>query len=97
MRWVVVTLIVLLALLQHRLWVGEGSLAELHALRAQMAAQEAELAQLRDRNSALAAEVDDLKTGLSAMEERARSELGMIQRGEVFLQVIEKPLQSEEQ
>ena len=97
MRWVVVTLIALFALLQYRLWVGEGSLAELHALRAQMAAQEAELAQLRARNSDLAAEVDDLKTGLSAMEERARSELGMIQRGEVFLQVIEKPLEPEGQ
>ncbi|TVQ91242.1 MAG: cell division protein FtsB [Chromatiaceae bacterium] len=97
MRWVVVTLIALFALLQYRLWVGEGSLAELHALRAQMAAQEVELAQLRARNSDLAAEVDDLKTGLSAMEERARSELGMIQRGEVFLQVIEKPLEPEGQ
>jgi cell division protein FtsB len=90
-RWVVLGLLLLLGLLQYRLWLGEGSLAELHALRAQIAGYREELAQLEARNLALAAEVEDLRIGLEAIEDRARSELGMIQRGEVFLQVIEKP------
>lgn len=96
MRWLVLTLVVLLAFLQVRLWVGDGSLAELRALRARIAATEAELARLQARNNALAAEVEDLKTGFDAIEERARSELGMIQSGEVFLQVVERPLPREE-
>jgi cell division protein FtsB len=91
MRWVILFLIVLFGLLQYRLWVGDGSLAELHALRAQIDDYRAEIERLQARNLALAAEVQDLKTGLEAIEDRARSELGMIQRGEVFLQVIEKP------
>ncbi|MBK5929603.1 cell division protein FtsB [Halochromatium salexigens] len=95
MRWLVLTLVVLLAFLQVRLWVGDGSLAELHALRARIAETETELARLQIRNNALAAEVVDLKTGLDAIEERARSELGMIQSGEVFLQVVEEPLPQE--
>jgi len=89
-RWVILGLLLLLGLLQYRLWVGEGSLEELHALRAQIDGYRAELKQLEARNLALAAEVEDLRTGLEAIEDRARSELGMIQRGEVFLQVIEK-------
>jgi cell division protein FtsB len=88
-RWLVVVLLLLLGLLQHRLWFGDGGLSELWALRDQIRAQEAELARLRDRNSALAAEVHNLKTGLDAIEERARNELGMIRSGELFLQVVE--------
>jgi cell division protein FtsB len=91
MRWLVLLLLVLLGFLQYRLWVGDGGLAELHTLRSQIAEHEAELKRLQARNSALAAEVQNLKTGLDAIEERARNELGMIRRGEVFLQVIEKP------
>ena len=91
MRWLILGLIVLLGLLQYRLWVGDGSLEELHALRAQISDYRAELEGLKARNLALAADVQNLKDGLEAIEDRARSELGMIQRGEVFLQVIEKP------
>jgi cell division protein FtsB len=91
MRWLILGLIILLGLLQYRLWIGKGSLEELHALRAQIADYRTEMDGLRARNLALAAEVQDLKDGLQAIEDRARSELGMIQRGEVFLQVIEKP------
>jgi len=90
-RWVILGLLLLLGLLQYRLWVGEGSIKELYALRAQIDEHRAELRRLEARNLALAAEVEDLRTGLEAIEDRARSELGMIQRGEVFLQVIEKP------
>ncbi|NBC12532.1 MAG: cell division protein FtsB [Gammaproteobacteria bacterium] len=89
-RWVILGLLLLLVLLQYRLWVGEGSIKELHALRAQIEEHREELQRLEARNLALAAEVEDLRTGLEAIEDRARSELGMIQRGEVFLQVIEK-------
>jgi cell division protein FtsB len=91
MRWLILGLLVLLGLLQYRLWVGDGSLEELHALRAQIADYRTELEALNARNLALAADVQNLKDGLEAIEDRARSELGMIQRGEVFLQVIEKP------
>ena len=91
MRWLVLALVVLLGFLQYRLWVGDGSLADQHALQARISETETELARLQARNNALAAEVEDLKTGLDAIEERARSQLGMIQSGEVFLQVVEEP------
>ncbi len=88
-RWLVPILLLLLAVLQYRLWVGEGSLAEVHALRAEIAEQEAEIDAMQERNAALEAEVESLRSGFDALEERARSELGMIKRGETFLQVIE--------
>lgn len=91
MRLLIVLLLVLVAFLQYRLWVGEGSLAEVHALKQEIADQEAELARLMARNRELQAEVDDLRTGINALEERARGELGMIKPGEIFLQVIERP------
>jgi cell division protein FtsB len=89
MRTLILTLVLLLGWLQYRLWVGEGSLAEIHALRSDMAQQTQEIATLRARNQALAAEVANLKAGDEALEERARTDLGMIKQGEVFLQVIE--------
>jgi cell division protein FtsB len=89
MRVLILTLALLVAWLQYRLWVGEGSLAEVHALKADIARQTTELAKLRARNQALAAEVADLRSGNEALEERARMDLGMIKQGEVFLQVIE--------
>jgi len=79
----------MLFVLQYRLWVGEGSLAVVYGLRQSIEKQQAELMQLRRRNSALQAEVVDLKRGLEAVEERARNELGMIRDQEVFYQVIE--------
>jgi cell division protein FtsB len=91
MRWIAGILLVCLLVLQYRLWVGDGSLAEVHDLKEEMAAQKAELARLRTRNQALEAEVQDLRSGLDALEERARTDLGMIKQGETFLQVIEPP------
>jgi cell division protein FtsB len=90
MRWLAAALLLSLIWLQYRLWVGDGSLAEVRGLRQEIAAQQEELKQLRARNHALEAEVQDLHEGLDALEERARSELGMIKQGEVFLQVIEE-------
>ncbi len=79
----------MLVILQYRLWVGEGSLAELHLLKADIEIQKDELQQMRRRNQALQAEVNDLKKGLEAIEERARNDLGMIKEGEIFYQIIE--------
>jgi cell division protein FtsB len=91
MRWLGAVLLLVLLVLQYRLWVGDGSLAEVWALREEIDTQQKELAQLRSRNQTLEAEVLDLREGLDALEERARSELGMIKEGEMFLQVIEEP------
>ena len=88
-RLVILILVLMLIFLQYRLWVGEGSLAEVYNLRREIEAQHQTLERLRQRNQALQAEVADLKRGLAAIEERARSELGMIKEGEVFYQVIE--------
>jgi len=74
--------------LQYRLWVGEGSLAEVSTLKHQLAAQRAELRDLQERNATLQAEVDDLKEGLAAIEARARSELGLIRQGETYFQLL---------
>lgn len=91
MRWLLWLLVVLLVLLQYRLWVGDGSLAEVWELYQQVEAQREENQRLRERNQALEAEVTDLKQGLDAIEERAREELGMIRDGETFYQIIEEP------
>ncbi len=88
LRLVVLGLVVTLLSLQYRLWVGDGSVAEVRHLQRQIAAQRAELAALDERNAALKAEVAGLKKGLAAVEARARSELGMIRENETFFQVI---------
>jgi cell division protein FtsB len=91
MRWLLWLLVVLLVLLQYRLWVGDGSLAEVWGLYQQVEAQREENRRLQERNQALDAEVTDLKQGLDAIEERAREELGMVKDGETFYQIIEDP------
>ena len=89
MRLLIGVLALLFVLLQYRLWVGEGSLAEVNNLRHEIAHQRSELERLWARNRALQAEVDDLREGMEAIEERARNELGMVKPGEVFYQVVE--------
>ncbi|HSR66156.1 MAG TPA: cell division protein FtsB [Xanthomonadaceae bacterium] len=91
LRIIVLLLVALLAWLQYRLWAGAGSEREVAALRAQVERQAHDNAGLRQRNDALAAEVEDLKSGEAAVEERARSELGMIKPGETFYRVVEAP------
>ena len=83
-----IALTVLLVLLQYPLWFGSGSVAEIHRLRGDIASQQLENTRLRERNQALEAEVVDLKSGVNAIEERARMDLGMIRKGETFYQVI---------
>jgi len=97
MRWLVWLLVVLLVLLQYKLWVGDGSFAEVWDLYQQVEIQREENQQLHERNEALEAEVQDLKQGLGAIEERAREELGMIKEGETFYQIIEEPVGTDEQ
>jgi cell division protein FtsB len=88
-RWVLLILLVLLAWLQHRFWFGPGNSGEVMMLEAQVASQKRDNDGLHQRNEALAAEVKDLKDGEAAIEERARSELGMIKPGETFYRVVE--------
>jgi cell division protein FtsB len=86
---VLALLLVLLAWLQYRLWFGSGGEREVEALRQQVHQQARDNTGLKQRNEALAAEVEDLKSGEAAVEERARSELGMIKPGETFYRVVE--------
>ena len=90
MRAVTLILAVLLLLLQYPLWLGKGSWLKVWDLNRQLEAQQQANQQTQARNALLDAEVRDLKQGTEAIEERARSELGMIKRDEVFFQIIEK-------
>lgn len=90
MKGVVAGLVVILALLQYKLWIGNGSFAEVYRLDRAITAQEQENAAYKERNLALQAEVDDLKHGLDAIEERARAELGMVKNNETFFRVIDR-------
>ncbi|MFO1258895.1 MAG: septum formation initiator family protein [Gammaproteobacteria bacterium] len=79
-------MIILFISLQIRFWVGDGGVVELLRLKNEMTAEDIALARLKDRNQVLEAEVQDLKHHLSALEERARNELGMVRRGETLYQ-----------
>jgi cell division protein FtsB len=88
MKVLAAALVMLLVLLQYRLWLGEGGLREVRRLRAEIEAQRDENQQLKERNRTLSAEVTDLKKGTVAIEERARTDLGMVGKGETFYQVV---------
>ncbi len=89
MKALIALLAVLLALVQFRLWVGDESLAEVWRLRQAIDSQTSENVLLKSRNQRLEAEVRDLKNGLEAVEERARLELGMIRKDEIYFQIVE--------
>ncbi len=89
-RYLAILLSVLFILLQYDLWIGEGSIIAAWKLEETIKLQQRQNARIKERNNALDAEVKDLKSGLQAIEERARSELGMIKEDETFFQVIEK-------
>jgi len=84
--------VILIALLQYPLWLGKGSWLRVWDLNRQLSEQKIKNTGLKARNDTLDAEVRDLKSGRAAIEERARSELGMIKQDEVFYQVIDQPL-----
>ncbi len=88
MKWLAAALIVVVVLLQYRIWLSEDGVRELHRLETAVATQRTENDQLGERNRQLAAEVRDLKNGMQALEERARSDLGMIAGNETFYQVV---------
>lgn len=89
MKKIIVILIVLLLLLQYKIWLGDGGIPEILELQGEIEVTQTEVNRLKERNKALEAEVSDLKVGLDAIEERARSEMGMIGKDEVYYQVIE--------
>ena len=88
MRIFSVVLAIALIMLQGRLWFSERGLREVTGLQASVAAQRAANLEQSERNRQLSAEVANLKTGLTALEERARSELGMVAASETFYQVV---------
>jgi len=91
LRWIALILIALLIGLQIKLWVGDGGMRDLRAIRERVSEQQSENAKLKQRNDALRADVEDLKHGRDAVESRARSQLGLIKPGEVFYQVVTGP------
>jgi len=95
MRYLILTLAVALALLQFRLWLSGDGMRELWELEAEVREQTRANAALAERNAALEAEVVDLKQGLEAVEERARSELGMVGSDETFYQITPPPADAE--
>jgi cell division protein FtsB len=92
MRALALALVVLIALIQYPLWLGKGSWLRVWEVDQQIRTQRDANRTLQARNSALEAEVRDLKVGLEAVEERARSELGMIRQDEIFFQLLETPV-----
>jgi cell division protein FtsB len=88
MKWLSAALLVVVVLLQYRIWLSGDGVRELRRLEGSVATQRGENDQLVERNRQLAAEVRDLKNGMQALEERARSELGMISGNETFYQVV---------
>jgi cell division protein FtsB len=88
MRIFAAVLGIALVLLQYRLWIGDQGLREVSRLQAQVDAQASANREQGERNRQLIAEVTDLKVGLTALEEQARSELGMVGNSETFYQVV---------
>jgi len=86
-RWLALVFVLLIAALQYPMWLGKGGWLQVRELGKSVEVQQAANANLKARNDALDAEVRDLKTGSEAIEERARSELGMVRPDEVFFQV----------
>jgi cell division protein FtsB len=79
----------MLVWLQYKIWLQDGGIPEVLQLEQEIEVVRAEVKTLKERNSSLNAEVKDLKKGLDAIEERARSEMGMLKEGEVYYQVIQ--------
>jgi cell division protein FtsB len=88
MRAITVLLFIFLVLLQYRLWFGKNSVPDYLALEAEVQRQQLDNDKLKHRNKLLYADTDDLKSGVEAIEERARNELGMIKEGETFFRLI---------
>ncbi|CAG7855991.1 hypothetical protein MCAMS1_00320 [biofilm metagenome] len=90
MKILIAIIILLIIHLQYRLWVGDGSVAQIKEYQARLEAVKEKAKEKKERNEALYAEIEDLRKGQEAIEERARDELGMIKEKETFFQVIEE-------
>ena len=88
MKYLAVALLIVLGLLQYRFWLGTGGMGEVTRLRGEIDKQRVANDELRERNRTLTAEVQDLKKGTTANEERARTDLGMVGEKETFYQVV---------
>jgi cell division protein FtsB len=93
LKLIVAILFVLLIWLQYKLWLGNGGIPEVLELEQEIETVQSEVDTLRERNRALDAEVMDLKKGIEAIEERARSEMGMIKKDEIYYQVIDSDVE----
>jgi len=89
MKILLSVVILLVILLQYRLWNGDGGIKEVQAYQLRLDDLNEQVEEKRERNEALYAEVEDLRKGQESLEERARDELGMIKEGETFFQVLE--------
>jgi cell division protein FtsB len=96
MRALLALLLLILVLLQLKMWFGEGGFSDVRRLEQRVEEQADENEALAQRNRELQAEVEDLRQGLGAVEERARSELGLIKESEEFYQVVPAKVQGEE-
>ncbi|MEH0689519.1 cell division protein FtsB [Vibrio cholerae] len=88
MRVFALTLLLILGWLQYELWLGKNGVADYQAVSAETDVQHQVNASLQSRNNEMFAEIDDLRQGLDAIEERARHELGMVKEGETFYRII---------
>ena len=88
MRFILFALVVLFAVLQYKIWFAPGGVMETMQLKRSIEKLDKQNQALKDQNAILKADVKDLKTGSGAIEERARNELGMIKKGEVFYRVV---------
>lgn len=88
MKWLVILLVSLFVILQYKLWLEDDGIPQVIYLKQEIAEQQQQNEQLKQRNQILAAEVTDLKTGDQAVAQRAREELGMVKQGEQFYQVV---------
>ena len=96
MRALLALLLIILVLLQLKMWFGEGGFSDVRRLEQRVEDQADENEALAQRNRELQAEVEDLRQGLGAVEERARSELGLIKENEEFYQVVPAEVQDKE-
>ena len=89
MRHLLFIFALLIVVLQFQLWIGDNSVRTLNSIKGEVSQQKSINLALEERNKKLEIEIVDLKTGVEAIEERARSELGMMEKGETFFLIVE--------
>jgi cell division protein FtsB len=89
MRYIFISLIIVLAVLQHKLWLGDGNIVQWFTLEQKLKEEDLNNSKLAARNKALEADIKELKTGDQALEEQARYELGMVKQDETYYQFVD--------